>query len=67
MSVSRPVEVPLKAQADHLYLQRQQTKAAHYILSLDEARCNGDWNAVPELVRKIRKHAPDRVCMFHPN
>lgn len=46
--------------------QRQQTKAAHYILSLDEARCYGDWNAVPELIRKIRKHAPERICTSNP-
>lgn len=39
-----------------------QTKAANYIDQLENARCNGDWQAVPELVRKIRKHAPDRSC-----
>lgn len=44
-------------------MSRQQTKATHYIQTLDEARCSGDWNAVPELVRKIRKHAPDRMCL----
>lgn len=48
------------------FLKRQQTKAAHYIQMLDEARCSGDWNAVPELVRKIRKHAPERTCRCHP-
>ncbi|TEA11216.1 putative cargo-transport protein ypp1 [Colletotrichum sidae] len=39
------------------------TKAAHYIKALDEARCDGNWSAVPEFVRKIRKHAPDRTCL----
>ncbi|GKT53073.1 filamentation protein [Colletotrichum tofieldiae] len=38
-------------------------KAAHYIKALDDARCEGNWAAVPEFVRKIRKHAPDRTCL----
>ncbi|KAL0932034.1 filamentation protein [Colletotrichum truncatum] len=38
-------------------------KAAHYIKALDDARCDGNWSAVPEFVRKIRKHAPDRTCL----
>ena len=47
-----------------LFAQREDTKASHYIRLLDEARCNGDWDAVPELVRKVRKHAPNRSCML---
>ncbi|KAJ6781847.1 hypothetical protein PWT90_08149 [Aphanocladium album] len=39
------------------------TKAANYIEQLDNARCRGDWAAVPELVRKVRKHAPQRECL----
>ncbi|KAG7133480.1 hypothetical protein HYQ45_008353 [Verticillium longisporum] len=39
------------------------TKAAHYIQALDAARAEGNWQAVPEFVRKIRKHAPDRTCL----
>ncbi|KAJ4165530.1 hypothetical protein LMH87_007160 [Akanthomyces muscarius] len=39
------------------------TKAANYIEQLDNARCRGDWPAVPELVRKVRKHAPQRECL----
>ncbi|KAL2256693.1 hypothetical protein VTK26DRAFT_1267 [Humicola hyalothermophila] len=39
------------------------TKAAHYIQQLDDARCDENWDAVPELVRKVRKHAPDRSCL----
>jgi tetratricopeptide (TPR) repeat protein len=38
-------------------------KAAQYIERLDNARCEGNWADVPELVRKIRKHAPDRACL----
>ncbi|KAM7202351.1 hypothetical protein V8F20_004518 [Naviculisporaceae sp. PSN 640] len=38
-------------------------KAANYIRQLDEARCEENWDAVPELVRKVRKHAPDRSCL----
>ncbi|TVY43375.1 putative cargo-transport protein [Lachnellula occidentalis] len=44
-------------------LQREQTKAAHYIQLLDEARCQANWDAVPELVRKVKKHAPNRTCL----
>ncbi|KAK0389189.1 hypothetical protein NLU13_2764 [Sarocladium strictum] len=40
-----------------------QTKASHYIDLLENARCSGDWQSVPELVRKIRKHAPERSCL----
>lgn len=38
-------------------------KAANYLQQLDIARCEGSWSAVPELVRKVRKHAPDRSCL----
>ncbi|KAH6687444.1 hypothetical protein F5X68DRAFT_10709 [Plectosphaerella plurivora] len=38
-------------------------KAAHYIQALDAARVEGNWSTVPEFVRKIRKHAPDRECL----
>ncbi|PKS10205.1 hypothetical protein jhhlp_001955 [Lomentospora prolificans] len=38
-------------------------KAVHYLRALDEARCDGNWSAVPELVRKVRKHAPERSCL----
>lgn len=38
-------------------------KAAHYIQQLDDARCEANWDAVPELIRKVRKHAPDRNCL----
>ncbi|KAH8821819.1 hypothetical protein F5884DRAFT_894548 [Xylogone sp. PMI_703] len=39
------------------------TKAARYLQLLDEARCDGNWEAVPEWIRKVRKHAPDRSCL----
>ncbi|KAK0621174.1 hypothetical protein B0T17DRAFT_608449 [Bombardia bombarda] len=38
-------------------------KAAHYLQQLDDARCEENWDAVPELVRKVRKHAPERSCL----
>lgn len=40
-----------------------QAKAAGYLEQLDKARCEGDWAAIPELVRKVRKHAPDKACL----
>ncbi|PMD43476.1 hypothetical protein L207DRAFT_564152 [Hyaloscypha variabilis F] len=45
-------------------MSREQSKAAQYIQQLDEARCEGNWDAVPELVRKIKKHAPHRTCLI---
>ncbi|KFA55814.1 hypothetical protein S40293_01905 [Stachybotrys chartarum IBT 40293] len=39
------------------------TKAAHYLEALDQARCNAKWADVPELVRKVRKHAPEKSCI----
>ncbi|GAB1320635.1 Filamentation protein [Madurella fahalii] len=39
------------------------TKAAHYLQQLDGARCDENWDAVPELIRKVRKHAPERACL----
>ncbi|KAI0910419.1 hypothetical protein F4823DRAFT_561918 [Ustulina deusta] len=38
-------------------------KAAQYLSRLEDARCEGRWDEVPELVRKVRKHASDRACL----
>ncbi|KAL9008557.1 MAG: hypothetical protein Q9173_006330, partial [Seirophora scorigena] len=38
-------------------------KAKHYIDLLDTARCDGNWSELPELVRKVGKHAPQRKCL----
>lgn len=38
-------------------------KGARYLASLDQALCNADWSEVPELARKVDKHAPERKCM----
>ncbi|EQK97739.1 Tetratricopeptide-like helical [Ophiocordyceps sinensis CO18] len=39
------------------------TKANHYLELLENARCEGNWDTVPELVRKVRKHASSRSCL----
>ncbi|KAK8199641.1 uncharacterized protein BKA78DRAFT_10732 [Phyllosticta capitalensis] len=39
-------------------------KAIGYIAQLDDARCNARWGDVPELARKIEKHAPHRTCLY---
>ncbi|KAK5989931.1 hypothetical protein PT974_08194 [Cladobotryum mycophilum] len=39
------------------------TKGARYVEQLDDARCEGTWSEVPELVRKVRKHLPGRECI----
>ncbi|KAJ2989081.1 hypothetical protein NUW58_g3647 [Xylaria curta] len=38
-------------------------KAAQYLNRLEDARCEGRWDEVLELVRKVRKHADDRTCL----
>lgn len=42
-------------------------KGRRYINALDTARCNGNWQELPELTRKIAKHAPDRKCLTTPS
>ncbi|KAL8691113.1 MAG: hypothetical protein Q9218_003587 [Villophora microphyllina] len=45
-------------------LQHKTTdKAGYYLELLDTARCNGSWSEVPELIRKVGKHAPQRKCL----
>lgn len=39
-------------------------KGARYVGLLDAALSNGSWADVPELARKVEKHAPQRKCMF---
>ncbi|KAF1933537.1 TPR-like protein [Didymella exigua CBS 183.55] len=41
----------------------ESAKAVGYIQQLDEARCAGRWKDVPELCRKVEKHAPHRRCL----
>ncbi|KAJ5908433.1 hypothetical protein N7495_001115 [Penicillium taxi] len=39
-------------------------KGQRYIASLDQARAQGNWEEVPELIRKVTKHAPQRTCLI---
>jgi cargo-transport protein YPP1 len=43
--------------------QSESEKAIRYMQALDEARCTGHWHEVPELARKIEKHAPTRKTL----
>jgi hypothetical protein len=43
----------------------ESEKAQRYIQQLDDARCAGRWQDVPELCRKVEKHAPHRKCARH--
>ncbi|KAE9973781.1 hypothetical protein BLS_003423 [Venturia inaequalis] len=43
---------------------RETDKALRYIDHLDNARCNAEWDKVPELTRKLAKHAPHRKCLI---
>ena len=38
-------------------------KGAHYLKELDQALCNASWSDIPELARKVEKHAPTRRCL----
>ncbi|KAK4501101.1 hypothetical protein PRZ48_006907 [Zasmidium cellare] len=38
-------------------------KGARYLGLLDQALCNGSWSEIPELARKVDKHAPGRKCL----
>ncbi|KAL9624626.1 MAG: hypothetical protein Q9160_001291 [Pyrenula sp. 1 TL-2023] len=42
---------------------REHDKAGRYIDLLDAARCKGSWNDIPELIRKVNKHAPGHQCL----
>ncbi|OCK78023.1 filamentation protein-like protein [Lepidopterella palustris CBS 459.81] len=42
---------------------QENEKALRYIAQLDEARCNARWQEVPELARKVEKHASHRRCL----
>ena len=39
---------------------RESEKGQRYILALDNARSQNKWDEVPELIRKVNKHAPQR-------
>ncbi|KAF1936025.1 hypothetical protein EJ02DRAFT_459876 [Clathrospora elynae] len=41
----------------------ESEKAQRYLVQLDETRCSGRWKDVPELCRKVEKHAPHRTCL----
>ncbi|KAK2765994.1 hypothetical protein FQN54_007509 [Arachnomyces sp. PD_36] len=43
---------------------REPEKGRRYIAALDTARCQGNWEEIPELVRKITKHTPWRKCLI---
>lgn len=42
---------------------REPDKARHYLDLLDAARCNGHWQEITELTRKVGKHASQRKCL----
>ncbi|KAJ6130585.1 hypothetical protein N7512_003365 [Penicillium capsulatum] len=39
-------------------------KGQRYVLALDQARAQGKWDEVPELIRKVTKHSPQRTCVI---
>ncbi|CRG87083.1 Protein FAM193A [Talaromyces islandicus] len=43
---------------------RETDKAQGYIDALDNARSEDKWSEIPELIRKITKHAPHRKCLI---
>ena len=54
----------IKYRNNHLPQQvHASDKATRYIDLLNNARLTGSWAEVPELVRKVNKHAPQRQCV----
>ncbi|PYH99478.1 hypothetical protein BO71DRAFT_342893 [Aspergillus ellipticus CBS 707.79] len=43
---------------------RDSDKGHRYITALDNARCQNRWDEVPELIRKVTKHAPQKTCLL---
>ncbi|KAL1984442.1 hypothetical protein VTN96DRAFT_9136 [Rasamsonia emersonii] len=43
---------------------QETEKALGYITALDNARSEDKWTEVPELIRKVTKHAPHRKCLI---
>ncbi|CAI7661524.1 unnamed protein product [Penicillium glandicola] len=39
-------------------------KGQGYIAALDQARSQGKWDDIPELIRKVTKHAPQKTCLI---
>ncbi|KAJ5836828.1 Tetratricopeptide-like helical [Penicillium robsamsonii] len=39
-------------------------KGQGYIAALDQARSQGKWDELPELIRKVTKHAPQKTCLI---
>ncbi|KAJ5146293.1 uncharacterized protein N7515_000857 [Penicillium bovifimosum] len=39
-------------------------KGQRYVAALDLARSQGKWDEVPELIRKVTKHAPRKTCLI---
>lgn len=44
-------------------IQANPEKGARYLGQLDQALCNASWSEIPELARKVEKHAPNRKCL----
>ncbi|KAL5342938.1 hypothetical protein BJX70DRAFT_385807 [Aspergillus crustosus] len=43
---------------------RESEKGHRYIVALDNARSQNKWDEVPELIRKVTKHAPQKTCLL---
>ncbi|KAE8150399.1 hypothetical protein BDV25DRAFT_154519 [Aspergillus avenaceus] len=39
-------------------------KGRRYIAALDAARSQNKWDEIPELIRKVTKHAPQKTCLL---
>ncbi|OJJ41404.1 hypothetical protein ASPWEDRAFT_23497 [Aspergillus wentii DTO 134E9] len=43
---------------------RDLDKGHRYIAALDNARCQDKWDEIPELIRKVTKHASQKTCFL---
>ncbi|KAJ6155587.1 Tetratricopeptide-like helical, partial [Penicillium chermesinum] len=55
----------LRAYTDPRLLKGGNAEKGHrYSVALDQARAQGKWEEVPELIRKVTKHSPQRICII---
>ncbi len=47
-----------------LFQFRSRTKVERDLALLDTVRCNGEWDLVPALLKKLEQRSPDRRCGF---
>lgn len=64
-SLPAPRRHQLKVGFTKKMLQARESEKWHrYVVALDNARSQNKWDEVPELIRKVSKHAPHKTCNY---